>query len=69
MTLNNDQSPDPKDSANENGQNSQRPRKGQYIITAKDAGWFRPGIFVAPATFVILDPPIPIIRRPPNQQS
>lgn len=27
-----------------------------HVITAKDAGWLTPTVFVAPATFVAIDP-------------
>jgi hypothetical protein len=59
MTPGNDKSDEPNDSE----QNTEPSRKGEYIITAKDAGWLRPGIFVAPATFITLDPPVPRNRR------
>lgn len=29
----------------------------QHVITAKDAGWLTPTLFVAPASFIALDPP------------
>lgn len=61
MTPNNDQPHGPDDSEQETDPSY----KGEYIITAKDAGWFRPGLFVAPATFVTLDPPEPR-KRPPS---
>lgn len=61
MKPNDDQSSEP----NESGKKPDPPRKGEYIITAKDAGWRRPGLFVAPATFVTIDPPEPKKRRPP----
>lgn len=68
MTPNNDQTREPNDSPNESGQaggNSQPSPKGDYKLSAKDAGWRRPGLFIAPAKFVALDPPEPIKRRPP----
>lgn len=37
--------------------------KGKHIITAKDAGWRPSGLFVAPGTFVKIDPPEPKNRR------
>lgn len=60
MTPNNDQSNQPDDSELRNDPSYKR----EYIITAKDAGWLRPGLFVAPATFVTIDPPEPRNRRP-----
>lgn len=33
------------------------------IITAKDAGWITPTLFVAPVTLVPIDPPRPLKKR------
>jgi hypothetical protein len=38
-------------------------RRGKRRITAKDAGWITPTAFVAPLTFVPVDPPRPIKKR------
>jgi hypothetical protein len=34
-----------------------------HVITAEDAGWLTPTHFVAPASFVAFDPPIPRSRN------
>lgn len=36
------------------------------VITVKDAGWVTPSMFVAPLTFVPIDPPRPLNRRRPK---
>jgi hypothetical protein len=38
-------------------------RHGKRRITATDAGWITPTAFVAPLTFVPVDPPRPIKKR------
>ena len=38
-------------------------RRGKRRITVKDAGWITPTAFVAPLTFVPVDPPRPIKKR------
>jgi hypothetical protein len=65
MTMPNNEQPNepgnPRDRDRENGDPL---GKGQYILTAKDAGWRSPGFFISPATFVTIDPPEPKKRRP-----
>ena len=39
-------------------------RRGR-LITADDAGWITPTAFVAPLTFVTVDPPRPIKKPSP----
>jgi hypothetical protein len=66
MSQKND-APDQPDSGRPDGPDSVEPRANrQHIITAKDAGWRSPGFFVAPATFVTIDPPEPKKRQPPS---
>lgn len=38
------------------------------VITANDVGWVSATGFVAPLTFVPIDPPRPLNRRPPAKQ-
>jgi len=63
MTENNQpEKPDPQAPADR--QNSESSAKSKHLLTAKDAGWRRPNLFVSPARFVTLDPPVPKKRRP-----
>lgn len=41
--------------------------ENEYVLTAKDAGWRSPGVFVMPVTFVPIDPPEPRRKRPPPE--
>lgn len=60
----NDSSGTPKRSSDENGPRGKVRRRGR-LITANDAGWITPTAFVAPLTFVSVDPPRPIKKSPP----
>lgn len=51
------------------GEWSGMPKRRGCLITAKDAGWITPTAFVAPITFVPIDPPRPIKRRRPSGES
>lgn len=54
------------DAAKRPGRESESPREVRRrgrIITAQDAGWISPTTFVAPLTFVPVDPPRPLNRR------
>lgn len=64
MTPNNDQPREPNDAANQAAKNLKPSPEGEYLLSAKDAGWRRPGLFIAPAKFITLDPPVPKKRRP-----
>lgn len=65
MSENSDK-PDDSDPEDDNspseGNRNRRPRG--RILTAKDAGWMRPGLFVAPVKFVPIDPPEPRSNPP-----
>lgn len=63
MIENNDQPENPDSQEHAERENSEPSAKRGHVLTAKDAGWLSPGIFVAPARFVTLDPPVPKNRR------
>ncbi|HET6881431.1 MAG TPA: hypothetical protein VFI31_14810 [Pirellulales bacterium] len=50
-------------SASRDGDASGEPTPRVRIITAKDAGWVSATGFVAPLTFVPVDPPRPLKKR------
>ncbi len=37
-----------------------KPRRTERVITAKDAGWLSPSVFVLPMELEVVDPPEPI---------
>lgn len=56
---------DQPDSQPPTGHKSAEPAcRGEHVLTAKDAGWRSPSLFVSPASFVTLNPPEPKKRRP-----
>lgn len=65
MRRDNDESGDAAKRPVQERESSREVRRRGRVITAKDAGWISPTAFVAPLTFVPVDPPRPIKKAPP----